>query len=63
MIAGTTDTIPPAAEQEAELIRRQTCRRAVHLIVMGHRDLALDMVRAGFVEQADVLGIDTEGQW
>ena len=56
-----SDTIPSVPEQEAALIRHQMCRHAVQLLVQGHPDLARDVVRAGFVEQADVLGLDPGG--
>ena len=60
MIDTTSDTIPPADQQEAERIRREFSRRAVHLLVKGHRELAADIVRASFVEQADILGLETD---
>lgn len=61
MIEIPSDTIGSVAEQEAEQIRRQMCRHAVQLLVQDHPDLARDVVRAGFVEQADVLGLDPGG--
>lgn len=50
-----------AAEHEATRIRKRATRQAVELLVIGEPDLAHMVMRAGFVAQVHVLGLDPGG--